>query len=89
MLGDLLHEVLLVDDFSDKPDLGDKLETYIKRFRGKVRNNFLSRNMLVSVSFSLFKFIHKKHGSLSLWTIQFVSAFHLILGVRKIWTNDL
>ena len=42
-VGDLLHEVLLVDDFSDKPDLGDKLETYIKRFRGKV---FLSRNVL-------------------------------------------
>ena len=26
-----------MDDFSDKEDLGDKLEGYIKRFRGKVR----------------------------------------------------
>ena len=34
--GDLLQEILLVDDFSDKADLGEKLETYIKRFRGKV-----------------------------------------------------
>ena len=36
ILGELLHEILLVDDFSDKEDLGDKLEGYIKRFRGKV-----------------------------------------------------
>ncbi len=37
--GELLQEVLLVDDFSDKTDLGDKLETYIKRFRGKVNHS--------------------------------------------------
>lgn len=33
----MLHEILLVDDFSDKEDLQDKLESYIKRFNGKVR----------------------------------------------------
>lgn len=32
-----LEEVLLVDDFSDKTDLGVGLERYIKIFRGKVR----------------------------------------------------
>ncbi|XP_014276600.1 N-acetylgalactosaminyltransferase 7 [Halyomorpha halys] len=32
-----LEEVLLVDDFSDKDNLKDKLETYIERFDGKVR----------------------------------------------------
>lgn len=32
-----LHEVVLVDDYSDKEDLKDKLDTYIKRFNGKVR----------------------------------------------------
>ena len=32
-----LEEVLLVDDFSDKGDLGVGLERYIKIFRGKVR----------------------------------------------------
>ncbi len=50
ILGDLLHEVLLVDDFSDKPDLGDKLETYIKRFRGKVRSKFFSRENVIQIS---------------------------------------
>nr|CAI5844139.1 unnamed protein product [Callosobruchus analis] len=33
----ILKEVLLVDDFSDKPDLKDKLETYIEQFNGRVR----------------------------------------------------
>lgn len=32
-----LHEILLVDDFSDKEDLKEKLESYIERFNGKVR----------------------------------------------------
>lgn len=32
-----LQEVLLVDDFSDKTDLKDKLDSYIKKFDGKVR----------------------------------------------------
>ncbi|KAK2708517.1 hypothetical protein QYM36_014203 [Artemia franciscana] len=32
-----LEEVLLIDDFSDKPDLKERLERYIKRFGGKVR----------------------------------------------------
>lgn len=32
-----LHEIVLVDDYSDKDDLKEKLETYIKRFNGKVR----------------------------------------------------
>lgn len=32
-----LHEILLVDDFSDKTDLKEKLENYIERFDGKVR----------------------------------------------------
>lgn len=33
----VLHEILLVDDFSDKEDLKEKLENYIERFDGKVR----------------------------------------------------
>lgn len=33
----ILHEILLVDDFSDKENLKDKLEDYIDRFNGKVR----------------------------------------------------
>lgn len=33
----ILHEILLVDDFSDKEDLKDKLTNYIERFNGKVR----------------------------------------------------
>ncbi|XP_075224341.1 N-acetylgalactosaminyltransferase 7 isoform X1 [Lycorma delicatula] len=33
----LLEEVLLVDDFSNKENLKGKLETYIERFNGKVR----------------------------------------------------
>lgn len=33
----ILHEILLVDDFSDKEDLGEKLEDYIEKFNGKVR----------------------------------------------------
>lgn len=33
----ILHEILLVDDFSDKQNLKDKLEDYIDRFNGKVR----------------------------------------------------
>jgi len=33
----LLHEIVLVDDFSDKEDLKDKLDTYIQRFGGKVK----------------------------------------------------
>jgi hypothetical protein len=41
--GELLQEVLLVDDFSEKTDLGDKLETYIKRFRGKVKNHSITK----------------------------------------------
>lgn len=32
-----LHEIVLVDDYSDKEDLKDKLDDYIKRFHGKVR----------------------------------------------------
>lgn len=32
-----LEEILLVDDFSDKPDLKDKLEQHINKFNGKVR----------------------------------------------------
>lgn len=32
-----LHEIVLVDDYSDKEDLKDKLDAYIKRFKGKVR----------------------------------------------------
>jgi polypeptide N-acetylgalactosaminyltransferase len=32
-----LEEILLVDDYSDKQDLKDKLEQYIKKFNGKVR----------------------------------------------------
>lgn len=32
-----LEEVLLVDDFSDKPSLGAPLEDYIAQFKGKVR----------------------------------------------------
>ncbi|XP_026463806.1 N-acetylgalactosaminyltransferase 7-like [Ctenocephalides felis] len=33
----LLHEILLVDDFSDKEHLGIKLEYYIKQWKGLVR----------------------------------------------------
>lgn len=33
----LLHEILLVDDFSDKENLKDKLTNYLERFNGKVR----------------------------------------------------
>ncbi|XP_055711285.1 N-acetylgalactosaminyltransferase 7 [Phlebotomus papatasi] len=33
----ILHEILLVDDFSDKQNLKGDLETYIRRFNGKVR----------------------------------------------------
>lgn len=33
----ILHEILLVDDFSDKEDLKDKLTNYLERFNGKVR----------------------------------------------------
>jgi polypeptide N-acetylgalactosaminyltransferase len=32
-----LQEILLVDDYSDKEDLKDKLDNYIQRFEGKVR----------------------------------------------------
>ena len=32
-----LHEVVLVDDYSDKSDLKDQLDNYIKKFDGKVR----------------------------------------------------
>lgn len=32
-----LHEVVLVDDYSDKEDLKDKLDKYVTRFDGKVR----------------------------------------------------
>lgn len=32
----ILHEIVLVDDFSDKEDLKDKLDNYIERFQGKV-----------------------------------------------------
>jgi polypeptide N-acetylgalactosaminyltransferase len=32
-----LEEVLLVDDFSDKPSLGAPLEDYISQFKEKVR----------------------------------------------------
>lgn len=32
-----LHEIILVDDFSDKEDLKDKLDSYIEKFNGKVR----------------------------------------------------
>ena len=35
--GQFLEEILLVDDFSDKSDLGSSLESYIKIFRGQVR----------------------------------------------------
>ena len=35
--GQFLEEILLVDDFSDKADLGSSLESYIKIFRGQVR----------------------------------------------------
>ncbi|KAI1728985.1 glycosyl transferase family 2 domain-containing protein [Ditylenchus destructor] len=34
---DLLHEVLLVDDFSQRKELKEKLDRYIERFQGKVR----------------------------------------------------
>ncbi|XP_026463507.1 N-acetylgalactosaminyltransferase 7-like, partial [Ctenocephalides felis] len=33
----LLHEILLVDDFSDKEHLGVRLENYIKQWKGLVR----------------------------------------------------
>lgn len=33
----ILHEILLVDDFSDKENLKDELENYIKKFDDKVR----------------------------------------------------
>lgn len=33
----LLHEILLVDDFSDKIDLMGKLDEYLKQFNGLVR----------------------------------------------------
>ncbi|XP_041352821.1 N-acetylgalactosaminyltransferase 7-like [Gigantopelta aegis] len=33
----LLKEVIMVDDFSDKADLKGKLEEYVKRFNGKVK----------------------------------------------------
>lgn len=33
----ILHEILLVDDYSDKEDLKDKLTNYLERFNGKVR----------------------------------------------------
>uniref|UniRef100_A0A182LUG0 Polypeptide N-acetylgalactosaminyltransferase n=1 Tax=Anopheles culicifacies TaxID=139723 RepID=A0A182LUG0_9DIPT len=33
----LLHEIILVDDYSDKEDLKGKLERYIERFDGMVR----------------------------------------------------
>lgn len=32
-----LHEIVLVDDYSDKEDLREKLDKYVKRFDGKVR----------------------------------------------------
>ena len=32
----LLHEVVMVDDFSDKAPLKERLELYIKQFNGKV-----------------------------------------------------
>lgn len=32
-----LHEILLVDDFSDKANLKGKLDKYIEKFNGKVR----------------------------------------------------
>jgi polypeptide N-acetylgalactosaminyltransferase len=38
----LLHEIVLVDDFSDKVNLKSELDTYVKQFDGKVkvvRNN--------------------------------------------------
>jgi len=34
---ELLAEVILVDDYSNKPHLKEKLENYIKRFNGKVK----------------------------------------------------
>ncbi|KAK7598309.1 hypothetical protein V9T40_006544 [Parthenolecanium corni] len=34
---ELLEEILLVDDFSNKENLGSQLEDYIERFKGKVR----------------------------------------------------
>lgn len=33
----MLHEILLVDDYSDKEDLKEKLANYLERFNGKVR----------------------------------------------------
>lgn len=33
----ILHEILLVDDYSDKENLKDKLTNYVERFNGKVR----------------------------------------------------
>lgn len=33
----ILHEILLVDDFSDKENLGEKLDEYIEKYDGKVR----------------------------------------------------
>ncbi|KAH7729928.1 N-acetylgalactosaminyltransferase [Aphelenchoides avenae] len=33
----LLEEVILVDDFSDKPHLKEKLDEYVKKFNGKVK----------------------------------------------------
>lgn len=33
----ILHEIVLVDDFSDKANLKGKLDKYIERFNGKVR----------------------------------------------------
>lgn len=33
----ILHEILLVDDFSDKANLKGKLDKYIEKFNGKVR----------------------------------------------------
>lgn len=33
----VLHEILLVDDFSDKEDLKDKLTNHLQRYNGKVR----------------------------------------------------
>ncbi|XP_035703837.1 N-acetylgalactosaminyltransferase 7 isoform X3 [Folsomia candida] len=34
---EMLEEIVLVDDFSDKENLKDELDTYIKRFNGKVK----------------------------------------------------
>ncbi|XP_011177160.2 N-acetylgalactosaminyltransferase 7 [Zeugodacus cucurbitae] len=33
----MLHEIVLVDDFSDKQDLGEKLEKYLQQFNGLVK----------------------------------------------------